>query len=76
MKDQLPVKVIEDTKLFHNALRLFREQKWDAAEQVLQELLSVEPDTYLFKLYLQRIGVFRTNPPPADWDGVVTFETK
>jgi adenylate cyclase len=76
MKDQLPVKVIEDAKLFHNALRLFREQKWDAAGQVLQELLSVEPDTYLFKLYLQRIGVFRTNPPPEDWDGVVTFETK
>lgn len=76
MKDQLPLKVIEDTKLFHNALRLFREQNWDAAEQVLRELLSVEPDTYLFELYLSRIGVFRNNPPPADWDGVVTFETK
>ncbi len=76
MKDQLPVKVIEDAKLFHNALRLFREQKWDAAEQVLRELLSVEPDCYLFKLYLERIGLFRKNPPPPDWNGVVTFETK
>jgi adenylate cyclase len=76
MKDQLPVKAIEDTKLFHNALRLYREQNWDAAEQVLQELVSVEPDCYLFKLYLERIAMFRQEPPPADWDGVFTYTTK
>jgi adenylate cyclase len=76
MKDQLPIKVIEDTKLFHNALRLYREQNWDAAEQVLQELLTVEPDCYLFKLYLERIAMFRQEPPPAGWDGVFTYTTK
>lgn len=76
MKDQLPAKVIEDTKLFHNALRLYRQQDWDAAEKILQELVTVEPECYVFKLYLERIAVFRQNPPAADWDGVFTHVSK
>jgi adenylate cyclase len=76
MRDHLPVKVIEDAKLYHNALRLYRQQEWDAAEKVLLELKSVEPDCYLFQLYLDRIALFRTEPPGADWDGVFTHETK
>jgi len=76
LRDQLPAQVIEDTRLFHNALRLYRQQAWDEAEKILKELQSVEPDCYLFALYLERIGVFRSEPPPADWDGVFTYMTK
>jgi adenylate cyclase len=76
MKDQLPIQTIEDTKLLHNALWLYRLQDWDAAEKILQELASVEPDCYVFRLYLERIAVFRQNPPGADWDGVFTHESK
>ncbi|HLF30220.1 MAG TPA: adenylate/guanylate cyclase domain-containing protein [Xanthomonadales bacterium] len=76
MRDQLPVEVIEDAKLYHNALRLYRQQDWDAAEKVLLELKSVRPDCYLYQLYLDRIALFRTEPPGADWDGVFTHETK
>jgi len=76
LRDQLPPRVIEDAKLFHNALRLYRQQDWDAAEKVLRELLSVEPNTFLFELYLERIDVFRKEPPPANWDGVFTYMTK
>jgi len=76
LRDQLSARAIEDAKLFHKALRLYREQNWDGAEEVLQELHSVEPDTYLFALYLERIAMFRKEPPPADWDGVFTYMTK
>jgi len=76
MRDQLPAKLIEDTKLYHNALRLYRKQDWDAAEKILLELKSVEPDTYLYQLYLERIALFRTDPPGPDWDGVFTHESK
>jgi adenylate cyclase len=76
LRDQVDPRVMEDAKLFHNALRLYRQQDWDAAEKVLQELASVEPDTYLYKLYLERIGMFRQEPPPDEWDGVFTYMTK
>ena len=76
MKDQLPAKLVEDTKLFHNALRHYRQQDWDAAERILKELLSIEPDCYLYQMYLDRIAIFRETPPEADWDGVFTYMTK
>jgi adenylate cyclase len=76
MRSQLPAKLIEDTKLFHNALRLYRQQDWEGAERVLKELQSVQPDDYLYQLYLDRIAGFRTDPPGPDWDGVYTHETK
>ncbi len=76
MKDQLSLKIIEDAKLFHNALRHYRLQEWDEAEKILRELQSVEPDTYLYALYLERIDLYRANPPDSGWDGAFTFITK
>jgi adenylate cyclase len=76
MKDQLAPQVIEDAKLFENALRHYRNQNWDEAEKILQELLVIEPDCFLFKLYLERIAIFREEPPGDDWDGVFVYKTK
>jgi adenylate cyclase len=52
-----------------------RDQQWDAAEK---EILSLQQESKdgVYALYLARIEVFRKEPPPADWDGVTTFETK
>jgi adenylate cyclase len=76
MRDQLDSRQIEDAKLFHKALLFYRDQKWDEAEAVLRELLSVIPDCFLFTLYLERISVFREVPPEVGWDGVFTYQTK
>ena len=76
MRSEMDVKVVEDTKLFHNALRLYRQKDWDEAEKVLRELLSVHPHTYPYELYLERIAEFRLVPPPTEWDGVFTHESK
>jgi adenylate cyclase len=60
---------------WHRALQWVREQQWDAAEK---EILSLQQESKdgVYALYLARIDVFRKEPPPADWDGVTTFETK
>lgn len=76
MKDQLPSQVIEDARLFENALRYYREQKWAEAGKILSELIIVEPDSFLFKLYLERVEIFKQDPPEADWDGVFIYKTK
>jgi len=76
MRDELPINEVEDVKLFQKALELYREQKWDESEHVLLELQSVEPDSFLFALYLERIKLFREEAPPEDWDGVFTYQTK
>ncbi|MDP2829985.1 MAG: adenylate/guanylate cyclase domain-containing protein [Sulfuricellaceae bacterium] len=64
-------KVIE---LSGQAIRLFRNQKWDAAESHLRELLAIVPEDDIAKLYLERIAALRIAPPPANWDGAMELE--
>ena len=60
--------------LTQQAIRLFRNQEWDAAESRLRELLAIVPEDRIAKIYLERIAAFRISPPPADWDGAVELE--
>ncbi|MDD5175492.1 MAG: adenylate/guanylate cyclase domain-containing protein [Sterolibacterium sp.] len=67
--------VLEELKLWNQALRHYRAQDWDQAEVALLNLSRVAP-CYLYELYAKRIGLYRRQPPGEGWDGVTTFETK
>ena len=60
---------------FAEVLAHYRARNWDSAGTILAELAAIDGQA-LYTLYLERIRHFRLNPPPADWDGVFTFETK
>jgi adenylate cyclase len=62
------------TELSGLAIRLFRSQEWNAAESCLHELLVIEPEDGIAKLYLKRIATFRDAPPLAEWDGAMELE--
>jgi adenylate cyclase len=76
LEEEITPEQRERARAFGHFLFLYRSQSWDAAEEMLRRLQEPEPDSYLYHLYAERIAYFRQNPPPADWDGVVTFETK
>jgi adenylate cyclase len=76
LEEEITPETMERVRSFHNFLSLYRSQSWDQAEEMLHRLLADEPDSYLYKLYLERIAHFRENPPEQDWDGVFTHETK
>lgn len=61
-------------KLSEQAIRLFRNREWNAAEERLREVLAIAPEDALAKLYLKRIATFRLAPPPAKWDGAMELE--
>ncbi len=61
---------------WHEAYALTRQQKWDHAEEILQDLGRQYPNDVLYQLFLQRIAYYRLHSPGPDWDGVTTFETK
>ena len=67
--------ILEELKLWDQALRYYRVQDWDRAEAALLNLSRMAP-CYLYELYTQRIEVYRKQPPGEGWDGVTTFETK
>lgn len=58
------------------ALMLYREQKWDAAEREFFLLAQAEPGRALYRIYLERIAHFRKTSPPVSWDGAFTFSAK
>ncbi|WP_432240458.1 CHASE2 domain-containing protein [Herbaspirillum robiniae] len=60
---------------WHAALAALRAQRWDEAEAAILALREKNARG-LYDLYLERITHYRSDPPPADWDGVTTFETK
>jgi adenylate cyclase len=68
--------VLEEIKLFQQALRLYRKQEWDKAELQLYNLLKIAPGTRLYEVYAERVSYYRNNPPGENWDGVFVFKTK
>ncbi len=59
-------------------LAAYRARDWRAASSALERLRAASGDELraLCALYERRIAEFRRNPPPPDWDGVYTAETK
>ena len=66
----------DEIKLYDQAIKLYRNKDWDMAELSFLNLQKATPDKALYKLYSERIGIYRKEPPPDPWDGVWTHETK
>ena len=65
--------------LHSQMLTYYRNRDWDAAAaaaQAARNLAGALGIEKLYDLYLERIESFRQTPPPEDWDGVYTAETK
>jgi adenylate cyclase len=68
--------VLEEMKLFQQALRMYRKQEWDKVELQLYNLLRIAPQSKLYAVYTERVAHYRNNPPGENWDGVFVFKTK
>lgn len=68
--------LLEEVKLFQQALRMYRKQDWDKAELQLYNLLKIAPKTKLYEMYMERVAYCRNNPPGENWDGAFVFKTK
>ncbi|MBS99635.1 MAG: adenylate/guanylate cyclase domain-containing protein [Oceanospirillaceae bacterium] len=60
-----------------NFLNRYRNQQWSDALMILESLKgSSIVNAQLIGVYQERIDHFVDSPPPKDWDGVFTFQTK
>ena len=75
-KNDIEKPVTQELTAYKRALMSFRAQAWDKAELDFFNLNRTSPDRYLYQVYLNRIAVYRSEPPPSDWDGVFTHTTK
>ncbi len=68
--------VLDELKLWNQALRAYRAQQWDQVEVALLNLQRMSPDSGLYRMYAEKVAQMRRDPPPAGWDGVSVFDEK
>jgi len=61
---------------YHEALELYRRQKWLEASAAFNALAAKEPGRLIHTTYLDRIQHFIAEPPGPNWDGVYTHKEK
>lgn len=67
---------LDEIKLFHQTLKLYRKQEWDQVDVNLLNLQRMSPKTRLYQIYMDRVAFFRNNPPGPEWDGVFVWKIK
>lgn len=72
-KDATP-ELIERIGLHEKGMQLYFAKDFKAAAAIFQSLLS--DNKIMYELYLDRIKMFETSPPPDDWDGATEWTKK
>jgi adenylate cyclase len=75
-ESEIDKSVHDEIRLWNQCLRHYRAQDWDQAEVALLNLQRMSPDCQLYRVYVERIGQYRREPPEPGWDGVMKFATK
>jgi adenylate cyclase len=63
-------------RIFEEGLAHYRACRWEEAILCFQETRRRRSQDSPAAVYLARINQLRENPPPEDWDGVFTMESK
>ena len=62
--------------LTHQGRTLFETRQFAQAKLCHEQLLQLNPDDGVARLYLQRCDHYIANPPPPNWDAISHSETK
>jgi adenylate cyclase len=67
---------IQLREMYANGLAAYRRQDWDEAQRCFESCQLGDANDGPSRLFIERISLLRSSPPPADWDGVWHFEEK
>jgi hypothetical protein len=62
--------------LFHNGLQHFYAREFSKAAMAFEEVLAMNPDDSVAKLYMQKSGHLISTGVPESWDGVEVMAWK
>ena len=68
--------LLQRVQEYHDALDSYHDKDWDDAHNRFAALSEQEPDSLLYKVYLERIETLRDAILPGDWDGSFTHTSK
>lgn len=76
VKGSLSEEHIKFVKLYETALAQYRQQKWREATKLLNEALTIIENDQACIALLERINIFKKDPPPKSWRGIYYLENK
>ncbi len=65
----------EEIAAFERVFELYQHREFATAETLLKELVFIRPRP-LYKMYLDRLAIYKALPPPPDWDGTFAMRQK
>jgi adenylate cyclase len=71
-----PDEVRQRVDLFHCAHELYRQRRWQDAQNSFQTILDKWPDDGPSRIYWKRCQEYLFDEPPSGWDGVFTMTHK
>ncbi|MDM4770157.1 CHASE2 domain-containing protein [Solimonas sp. SE-A11] len=75
-KEELDPALRQDLARHRGAMKLYRAQQWDQAEQEFFNLMQSGRPHPLYELFVSRIMEMRDTPPGKNWDGAYNFTHK
>ncbi|WP_375784200.1 adenylate/guanylate cyclase domain-containing protein [Bradyrhizobium sp. Pha-3] len=67
---------IQLREMYANGLAAYRRQDWDEAQRCFESCQLGDANDGPSRLFIERISLLRSSPPPADWDGVWHIQEK
>ncbi len=61
---------------FRAAQETYESRKFDMAEEALRKLGQADPKDPIYEILASRCQRYRHTPPPEDWDGIETLDSK
>src|SRR5258706_10230751 len=76
LEGEVKKRVLDELKLWHQTIRLYRSRQWDQVEVNLLNLHRMNPGCALYELYAKEAAGERRTPPPAELGGETVFDEK
>lgn len=74
---QVPKSIIEATKLYERALKLYKKKKWDEAIETFETSIQTKrTNDKAAELLIDRCIYYKRSPPPSRWNGVFARKHK
>ena len=67
---------VTELKTWALFLKAYRAQNWEQCDVLLLNIQRLNPQKYLYHLYLDRVASLRRLPPDLTWDGATNFDSK
>ena len=68
--------LMEAVNYFTDGLGHYRGCRWEKAIKAFNEVLRLNPEDNLTKMYIERCNMLKETPPDDDWDGVWKMTSK